>query len=350
MNINGMTTSLCEVCYRHIPAQRFQRDRAVFIGKTCPEHGYSEHMIESEAIFAETLINDQAARVASGYVVEITDRCNLKCPHCYQMPDNRKIDQTIESIIESISSYPDDGWSITLAGAEPTVRKDLPDLIKQIKLIPVKNPRVVNILTNGVLLERPEYVERLIAAGTDSVTIGLNHKDYQGEDTHSRQLAGIKNCVELGLKIKNINYTIESYNQLPFILQEIQTLKDYADEFRIRGGADIGRAPEDEGGFLSNLIYAVFKLVNEYNYEWDKIPADDNIYHYTVKINGAVVRLIQWASAKNVDLDELQCGPWGSFVPGVPMTNLMHQVILRDAVINKGLTLVDEVPERYIKK
>ena len=66
-----------------------------------------------------------------------------------------------------------------------------------------------------------------------------------------------------------------------------------------------------------------------------------------VKINGATTRLIQWADVKTVDLDELRCGPWGSFVPGVPPTNLMHQVILRDAVINKGMTLQDTVPAEY---
>lgn len=339
------TMSLCEVCYRHVPANRFVKDGGVWISKICPEHGYSEHLIESSAEFVEGLQYNRSAYDPSGYVVEITDRCNLTCPHCYQMPDNKKIDKSIDAIIEEIKNYPTDELSITLAGAEPTMRKDLFVLIPRIKEL----GKSVNILTNGIRLEDPTYVNKLIEVGTDFVTIGLNHPDYQGNFTHGRQLRGIQNCVAQGLRIKNINYTLEDYSQMPFILNEIQSLKDVAEEFRIRGGADIGRCPDEPQKFLSELVSEVKHQANTLNLGWEKIPADDNIYHYMVKIGGATHRLIQWASASTVDLNELQCGPWGSFVPGVPLTNLMHQVILRDAAINKGKPLLDSVPERYKK-
>jgi molybdenum cofactor biosynthesis enzyme MoaA len=351
--MKNTTMSLCEQCYRHIPAKKFQRGRSLWIGKTCPEHGYSEFMMEREALFLEQLNNDINADNKNGYVIEITDRCNLTCPHCYQMPDNRKIDKPLEELINNLKTYPDDGESITLAGAEPTMRKDLFDIIRKIKNLNLEighKPRVVNILTNGIMLEREDYVKKLIEAGTDSVTIGLNHPDYQGVHTHKRQLLGIDNCNKLGLRIKNINYTIENLNQISFILQEIQTFKDIATEFRIRGGADIGRYPSEEDQiFLSDIVYEVYRQCEKLNYTWNKISADDNIYHYTVEVNSLQLRLIQWASAENVDLDELRCGPWGSFVPGIPITNLMHQVMLRDAVINKGLALKDSVPQEYCR-
>jgi sulfatase maturation enzyme AslB (radical SAM superfamily) len=339
------TMSICELCFRHITAQRFYKDGGVWLGKNCPVHGYSEHLIECDENFYKSLqynINDYNP---AGYVVEITDRCNLTCPHCYQMPDNRKVDKTLETIVEEIKNYPNDGISITLAGAEPTMRKDLFQLIKKIKEL----SRSVNILTNGVRLEDSNYVSSLIEAGTDFVTIGLNHPNYQGQFTHDRQLRAIENCVAQGLRIKNINYTLENYEQIPFILNEIQQLKTVAEEFRIRGGADIGRCPEEEHRYLSELVNEVRTQSNKLGLIWNKISADDNIYHYMVEINGTPHRLIQWADASNVDLEELRCGPWGSFVPGVPLTNLMHQVILRDAAVNKGLKLLDEVPERYIK-
>lgn len=339
------TMSLCELCYRHVPATRFLKDGGIWLGKTCPEHGYSEHLIESSAEFYESLEYNRAAYDPSGYVVEITDRCNLTCPHCYQMPDNKKVDKSLDAIIEEIKSYPTDELSITLAGAEPTMRKDLFDLIPAIKAL----GKSVNILTNGIRLEDPEYVSKLTRAGTDFVTIGLNHPDYQGQFTHERQLRGIQNCVTQGLRIKNINYTLETYSQVPFILKEIQSLKYVAEEFRIRGGADIGRCPDEPRKFLSELVDEVKLQADALELNWKKIPADDNIYHIMVELNGVVHRLIQWADASTVDLNELQCGPWGSFVPGVPLTNLMHQVILRDAAINKAKTLLDNVPERYRK-
>ena len=339
------TMSLCELCYRHIPATRFIRDGGVWIGKNCPVHGYSEHLIEVNLDFYEGLEYNKEAYDPSGYVVEITDRCNLTCPHCYQMPDNRKVDKSLDNIIQEIINYPSDETSITLAGAEPTMRKDLFELIPKIKSL----GKSVNILTNGVRLEDAAYVTKLIEAGTDFVTIGLNHPDYQGQFTHSRQLKGIQNCVDQGLRIKNINYTLENYSQIPFILNEIQSLKHVAEEFRIRGGADIGRSPDEDRKYLSELVTEVKTQSTNLDLHWEKIPADDNIYHYMVNIGDATHRIIQWADASNVDLEELNCGPWGSFVPGVPLTNLMHQVILRDAAINKGKSLEDEVPARYRK-
>lgn len=344
--LEKLTTSICHECYRHIPAQRFQSGRALMIRKTCPVHGTSEHVMEKESLFLNNLTNDKQAYNTNGYLLEITDRCNLECPHCYQMPDNKKKDKSLEDLVNEVAGYPDDGVSVTVAGAEPTMRKDLFELIPALK----KLNREINILTNGVILDNLEYVQKIKDCGTDFVTVGLNHPDYQGKDTHARQLKGIENCKKIGMRIKNINYTIENYSQIPFILDEIQSLKDYAEEFRIRGGADIGRCPEEERGYLSELVYDVYKNCMRKEYEWNKIPADDNIYHYTVKINNVVHRLIQWADAKTVDLDELRQGPWGSFVPGQPLVNLMHAVILRDCAINKGMALPDQVPEEYVRK
>jgi MoaA/NifB/PqqE/SkfB family radical SAM enzyme len=302
-------------------------------------------MIEREALFYEHVINDKTAYSTDGYVIEITDRCNLTCPHCYQEPDNKKIDKSINDIVLQVMSFPQDGNSITLAGAEPTMRKDLFDLIRELK----KTGRGVDLLTNGLKLADIEFCQDLINSGCNFVTIGLNHPDYQGQAVHDKQLRAIENCKKLGLRIKNINYTLSTIDQIPFILKEIQSFKDVAEEFRIRGGADIGRCPDEPKLFLSDIVYEVYRQTLNLNYIWEKPTADDNIYHYMVNINGISHRLIQWADVTNVDLEELRCGPWGSFVPNVPLTNLMHQVILRDAAINKGLTLQDQVPERYTR-
>jgi hypothetical protein len=66
-----------------------------------------------------------------------------------------------------------------------------------------------------------------------------------------------------------------------------------------------------------------------------------------VKINGITHRLIQWCDAKSIDLNELCTGPWCDFVPGKPISNFLHQVILRDASVNKSIMLWDSIPEKY---
>jgi organic radical activating enzyme len=339
----SITTSICEHCYRHIPAETFERDNKVWIRKECEYHGNTEYVIENDLNFYNSLVYDINSYNPSGYVVEITDHCNLKCPHCYQKPNNRKQDVLLEDIIKEISKYPNDHYPITLAGAEPTLRKDLFQLIIEIK----KLGRNVNLLTNGLKLIDLVFVENLINAGCDFITIGLNHPDYQGIKIHQKQLIAIENCKKLNLRIKNINYTLENLDQVPFILSEIQNFKDTAEEYRIRGGAEIGRYPDSPKLFLSDIVSVVNDIIRKENWILEKPKADDNLYHYMININGISHRLIQWADVKTVDLERLRCGPWGKFIKGVPLTNLMHQIILRDAAINMNLPLLDNVPERY---
>jgi organic radical activating enzyme len=341
--MNKSTISICEICYKHISAVVTEINSNVWITKTCPNHGTTQYMIERDAEFYNSLICDRTAYDPSGYVVEITDRCNLKCPHCYQEPDNTKKDIDIDFIIDQIANYPNDGNPITLAGAEPTMRPDLFEIIKRIRTL----GRDVNILTNGLKLSNLNYVKNLFAAGCEFVTIGLNHPDYQGAAVHRKQLKGIVNCTLTGMRIKNINYTLETLDQIPFILNEIQTFGKVAEEFRIRGGAEIGRHPDTPILSLSDIVKYVKDYAIQKGWQLDKPLADDNVYHYMLNINGHSHRIIQWPDVKTIDLEELQCGPWGNFAPGQPMTNLVHQVIMRDATVNKKMLVTDQVPSKY---
>ena len=45
------TVSICEHCYRHVPAVRFERDGSIWLSKICKWHGESEHLVEPNADF-----------------------------------------------------------------------------------------------------------------------------------------------------------------------------------------------------------------------------------------------------------------------------------------------------------
>jgi uncharacterized radical SAM superfamily Fe-S cluster-containing enzyme len=51
MDILNDTISLCEKCYRHIPAVKFVKNNSVWLGKTCLKHGYTEHLVEPDSDF-----------------------------------------------------------------------------------------------------------------------------------------------------------------------------------------------------------------------------------------------------------------------------------------------------------
>lgn len=341
------TYSLCEHCYRHIPAVRFVRDNSIYLGKTCPVHGYVEHLVEPDGEFY--LNYTYHKHELGSYFIEITNRCNLACPHCYQEPDNKTLDPSIDYILSLIDSWPDNGYPLSLVGAEPTTRKDLPELIRAINNMN-KQRRNLMILSNGVNLSDYEYAEQFTEFNNVLWTIGLNHPDYQGHTVRRKQMEGIKNCIDLKLPIKNISYTLESLDQMEYCLNEIQNFgNSICKQFRIRCGADIGRYPGEPKTFMSQLVNEV-KTISErrgWNYHWDK--DDGNRSHYATIINGLPVKIIQWPDVKTLDLGEIQTESIADILPGKPPSPLVHQVILRDAMINKKMMLFDTIPKEYIE-
>lgn len=343
------TLSVCEQCYRHVSATRFERDGSIWLSKTCPDHGYIEHLVEPDAEFYYGFGYEK--HKIQTYLIETTNRCNLACPHCYQMPDNMSTDPSIDDLLNMIKSWPDDGYSIALCGAEPTARKDLPDLIDAIQKLPGK-PRRIMILTNGVYLAKKEYAEQFVGIKDLLWTIGLNHPNYQGLAVREKQMQAIKNMEGLGLHLKNISYTLYDLTQLEYCLKEIQEFGDRCEQFRIRVGADIGRTPWDHKKvYLSELVNEVKKHCknNNWTVERDYEYAHTNKSHFSTIINGLKVKIIQWPDARTLDLSEMQTESWAQVVPGIPVSPLVHQVILRDGAINKGLPLLDVIPQEWIE-
>lgn len=340
------TLSVCEHCYRHVPAIKFKRDGQIWLWKKCKWHGESEHLIEPDGEFY--LNYDYPRQALESYLIDVTNRCNLACPNCYQEPDNTSKDKPIEYFLEIIKSWPDNGFPLALCGAEPTVRKDLPEFIQAIQSLPGK-PRGIMILTNGVRLSEREYVEQFKNFKNVMWTIGLNHPDYQGRTVRSKQMDGIKNMLEVGLRIKNVSYTLETMDQLEYCLEEIQRFGvSICDQYRVRCGADIGRYPGGPKIFLSDLLKETQRICKEKGWTYQYSPGEGNRAHYPVLINGVFVKIIQWPDAKTLDLLEVQTEALADILPGKPPSPLVHQVILRDGAVNKGLPLYDVIPQEYV--
>jgi MoaA/NifB/PqqE/SkfB family radical SAM enzyme len=342
MNISE-TISLCETCYCHIPATRFEKDGKMMLGKTCPKHGYQEATLDINIDFYK---GQQYQRRSPGsYWLDITNRCNLDCPHCYQMPDNNSKDPSIDYLLSEVQSWPDNGLPISLVGAEPTVRKDLADLVLAIQALPGK-PRSVIIVTNGVYLAKWDYVERFKDIPNLKWTFGLNHPDYNGGQIRTKQMKGLNNCIKLGLNVKTLTYTLANLEQLPDVMHEIQKFGINA---RIQLGVDIGRVPEGnfKEWYLSELVYVAKKFCLDNGWLWKPDYISGNRTHYAVRINGIEHKFIKWCDVRTIDLEEVQSESWAGIVPGKPMSPLLHQVILRDQAVNKGQMLLDTVPEKY---
>ena len=341
--------SLCHICYKHLPSQITVEDGVRYINKECPEHGLFKIVQDPDAEFCERLEQRTNKLYNQILMIETTNRCQLDCPHCYHIPNNKDRDIDLAYIYNDIRTAPAQLKNIILAGAEPTVRKDLFDIIDCVH----QDGRVPSILTNGVRLSERKFVENLLLYKVKNVLIGLNHWSYQGKDTHERQLEGIKNCIDIGLHFHYIGYTVESYEHLRDVLEEINSFPAYNEkkkyQFRIRLGSNIGRVPNEPTAYISKNYKEVEKIAKSLGHELISAhnEGDDNMYHMMAYMNGHKLRIIQWPDAANIDMHQLKHSPWAKFNRQGYLTNFVHQVITRDAYVNKGLPVLDRIPETY---
>ena len=342
------TVSLCHHCHQHIPAYNYHVNNQYWMSKSCALHGTSNHMIDRDYSFISKLKyanNDLFPMV----LTEVTDRCNIDCPHCYHIPDNKTADVGTEQLICRIkewrSIFPE--LSVCLAGAEPTLHKDLVGLIG--RMSKEVSPRMILILTNGIRFSDKVLMSDCQAAGLHIVTMGLNHPSYINNPTiRKKQITAIENGLSLGLFENGyVGYTMSSISELEDILEETTTAGWNPGMFRIRYGSDIGRYPDQERMYVSDIVALTKKWCEKNNKSFEIIDDwDNNIYHVMVSIDNQKYRLIQWCDETDIDMEELRSGPFCDFVPD-GITNFLHQVIRRDVLKNQKIALPDAPPIRY---
>jgi hypothetical protein len=339
------TVSLCEHCHYHVPAFRYELNNKIYLCKHCAIHGFSHNQIESDAEFYHALEYTTGTmwNFNSYILTEVTDRCNLECPHCYHLPDNKIKDVALASILERVKQYHPDIYHVILAGAESSLRRDINELVSEI----YKLGRLPQILTNGVRFADENFVKGLVATNAGmTVTFGLNHPSYLNNETiRNKQIRGILNVRDQLDAVSYVGYTMVALDELDYILTEITTT-DWCNHSRIRSGSEIGRNATDGPIFVSDVFKAAKQWANDNNQPFEVLPADNNIYHVVVKIGSKTIRLIHWCDESNIDMEELRTGPWCDFVPD-GNTNFLSQVIRRDIWKNNKIILPDTPPKRY---
>jgi len=338
------TVSLCDECYRHIPAIVYEHEGMVKMYKKCHEHGEQHSIVEIDPEFYYSLEHRRYIPELKHILFEASDRCQLNCPHCYHLPDNKIQDKPIDEILQRVKQFPADCTPM-IAGAEPTLRPDFVEFCA--KLSELQHPNI-SLLTNGLRFASKQFTKNVYEAGLRHLCVGLNHPNYQGEIVHNKQLDAIQNLKEQDYYIAYVGYTMESLDEVPFILEEIQRLSSqHINHFRLRCGSFIGRSLDKHRSYLSALFKKIKSILgDDIKIHSELVWGDDNPYHIMVSWGNIVLRLIQWPDKTNIDMEELATGPWCQFYDG-PITNFVHQTITRDAFINNGLPMLDHCPTRY---
>ena len=335
------TVSLCNICYRHIPAVVYEHKDAIWISKHCEDHGEQHEIVEPNPEFYYSLNHRRYEPTFNQILFEATDRCQLACPHCYHLPDNQVQDRPIADVIGQLAQF-DRSSHPTLAGAEATLRPDFVELVERINDMGFRSLEVVS---NAIRFSNKGFTERCGSAGLSQVHVGMNHESYQGAKIHAKQLEAIEVLKDSRIRMGYVGYTIETLDHVEDILEEIARIHDPFKilHYRIRCGSFIGRSNDQHRSYLSALVARVKSILGD---AVEAAPMDDNPYHVMMKWGTIVLRLIQWPDVRNIDMEELVTGPWCQFYDG-PITNFVHQAITRDAFKNMSLPRLDDAPTRY---
>jgi len=195
MKIIAETKSICEICNRVIPAHVVEKDGKTFINKECSEHGKSthEHVWDDPEIYKGLSKITVLERSAAQIIVDTTRKCNLNCLICFANANQYKGNEFKQKDLDRLKDY----QLIFLSGGEPTVRKDLDQLIKRC----VKNGQKPVLFTNGVKLTNKKYLKKLHRAGLRSVLFQFDSLD----DNDCQYVRGKKLVKEKIKALKNLN-------------------------------------------------------------------------------------------------------------------------------------------------
>jgi len=159
--------------------------------------------------------------------LHLTERCNLRCRHCYQdgnRPDEMSLSE-IKSVIEEISDMLRD-WtetyniaftsSFNVTGGEPFLRQDIFTVLEELKTRGFDT----YILSNGTLISQ-DIAKALAELGVKGVQISIEgpediHDAIRGAGSFSSSLKGIRNLLDAGIEL-TLNTTLSGMNASYFM-------------------------------------------------------------------------------------------------------------------------------------
>lgn len=157
----------------------------------------------------------------------LTERCNLRCRHCYQT--GGKADEMSFEEIKDVAAEVSEmlgAWSETfgmnfspsfnITGGEPLLRKDLFEVLEHLG----KKGFELYLLTNGVLIDR-ERAGMLVDLGVKGVQVSIEgpeevHEGIRGKGSFAASLKGVQCLVEAGMVV-TLNTTLSEMNAKHFM-------------------------------------------------------------------------------------------------------------------------------------
>ena len=275
------TRSLCPVCLKTLEAAVTEDDHKVYLEKQCRAHGVWKTLIWSdssqylawmnqsvhEQIYPQTMEQVNGCPhdcglckahegLACTAVLEITKRCNLHCPVCFADVGRESYDLDLDTIRRMYDGAFRAGGNISvqISGGEPTVREDLPEILRIGK--EEKGFSHIQVNTNGIrLAQEPGYAAKLKEAGADLIYLQFDslrdevYRKTRGRDLLDIKKQAIENCAGAGLGVMLVPVIIKGLNDseigdlVRFAISRIPAVKG----IHFQPISYFGRFPNHEG-------------------------------------------------------------------------------------------------------
>jgi hypothetical protein len=323
MILHRKTKSLCPVCLAEIPAIIQVDNESVKILKHCREHGETEGLIEKDPVFYMLCSQLNRGTIYGGLFIDATNRCNTTCKYCYH--DASGAEPTAEDILTQCRENKNLSPFI-LVGGEPTVRDDLPQLIRDMRGI---GP--VMISTNGLKLADRAYIDELDGLrwpGMFNASISLHPESSNSPEDYEKKIIAIDNVASTDMMLYGLIFVIDSLAQIDEAILINQMFRGKVCETRLKIASNVSETSDGSGLFPSdvyNYLYAKAKTegVNfEINHE-----ANNKVVYFNMIYDGIKMTVVKWFDRTNVDLVEIDCGPWHRNKNG-RFLNMGHSLIL----------------------
>jgi hypothetical protein len=240
--------TLCPECACMILGRSYERDGAVWMEKTCPEHGYFRDKLTSDArlwlLCEERSFQDERgveldqAREAVACPtdcglcgqhmsntclgqVDLSNRCNLTCPVCFASANQAGYlsEPSFEMVVGMLRALreqkPVPAAAVQFTGGEPTLH---PEFFRILRTAREMGFNHLQCASNGVTLAEPGFAEKAAAAGLQTVYLQFDGVD----DSFYRKLRGaplletkrraVEACRRAGIRIVLVPTLVKGVN------------------------------------------------------------------------------------------------------------------------------------------
>jgi len=241
--------TLCPECCAIVLGRYFVEDGAVFIEKTCPEHGHFRDCVNSDVLLAakaawwtfEELGGQQLPHVTGAEncpsdcglcnqhlsaaclaQIDLTNRCNMRCPVCFANAGaagyvfELDYDEVVRGLRVLRDLRPTPCTAVQFTGGEPTIH---PDFLRIVSAARDMGFSYIQVATNGLVSADADFARRCADAGLHTLYLQF---DGVGAEAHretrnypgiwEKKLAAIENCRATGMKVCLVPTIVKGVN------------------------------------------------------------------------------------------------------------------------------------------